>query len=209
MRPLRGPTLVHCLRREKVSPKATTPCIRRVCCHVNKGPCFTLTFGGSSKNCRLHGPRFGNDASGSVARVERGKRPESAYFIFRNFVSCLSFLALQVGGCPAVPNLSERSCIVLGSATGIPGTVSMLFPCGHVRYVLSGSRTKFQTARTVTLRCSCHIHSFSSGCENCSSLGSCLYNEGRRRGGDADRTRRVGRRAKRHTAPGRGENENV
>lgn len=188
---LSSPTLLSCLRREKVGATLTGERYHRTRFAGGNGQCFTVTFPGVSNKCRVHGQCFGNYVTpGRVSRVERSKRPEGTYCIFRKFVSCLSFLALELRDYPRSPSFSERSCVILGSITGISGTLCPLNDCRHVRYFLSGSHTKVRTLRRVEGRCSgteC-VHSTSRVCNKYGSLGRCLRGQTRAGG----RTRSVG-----------------
>lgn len=148
-----------------------------------------MNFTGQDNKCRVHGGCLGNDVSpGRVARVGGN---DSHYVIIRNFVSCLSCLALGTARPNGKrPGKGNPSCVILGSIDGMNGTVPILGRCGDTLYLLSGSSTKERTFRRVT-RTKYPIESGSSYCQRCGSLGSCLLNEGVTRRGGASRRRRA------------------
>lgn len=171
--PLTGQVLLTCLGRQYVSLRATQGMYERTCFGQGKGGCFTVTFPGVSKKCRVRGECFGTYVTpGSVAYVVDAPRDE-VYCVFRKFVSFLSFE-------PTFPSLRRKSCVILGSIDGLRGTFSFLSQCSNVYYYLSGSATKGGTIRTLGSGCKVHVYSLSRRCSKCGSLGRCLYKGGSR-----------------------------
>ncbi len=177
---LSSSTLVSCLQRENVGVRLTGERYGRLQCRCRNGACFIINFPGVTNNCRLHGHCFGKYVTpGSVARVQRRNGRQTIYCLFRNFVSCLSFLAVQMGGGPRRPHAGRRSCVMLGSIAGLSGTRRLLHPCSQVKYFLSGSRTKRETCRGLGGVFKGELRSVSRRCGRRGSLRSCLYRQGR------------------------------
>lgn len=178
--PLRRRTLLSCLRSHKVSKSVNHVFYQRIRCRLHGQHCFTLTFNGTTNKCRIHGPCCGNYVQyGSVSIVERSRnRARGHIYIFRNFVSFLSCLALGRTNSSAIYVSTPYSCLIVGSIGGLGGTLRRLRICRRVRYCLSGSLTKRGARRAVTNVCNKHMHGRTPHCHRCGSLGSCLHKGG-------------------------------
>lgn len=146
-------------------------------CAYHKETCFTVNFPGVTNKCRVHDPCCGKYVTPGSVSIAGAAGAALTYYLFRNFVSFLSCLALM--GRKGLPPPYERpSLVMLGSIGGLSGTLSQLGTCGGVCYFLSGSSTKQGTISLLqrvgaTAMCGI-VRTFPC----CGSIGSLLHSGG-------------------------------